>query len=469
MGISGKNFPSDLRLNSWKEIAAFFDCDERTVRRWEKERRLPVHRLPGGAGGKVFAFTDELEQWLKLGKATAQEAVGEMLPDAAMTATPQQFRKPDSSTLRRWLLVLPATCLLLVLWLVTSNHRHADAISKTERNAPTKPIALVSVHRPDPEAQELYLKGRYYWNRRTPESLNKALDYFNQAIRKDPGHAQAYVGLADCYNLLPEYSLMPAREGYSRALEAAHKAVELDDQSSEAHASLAFAAFYGSWDIATADREFRRAIALNPGNAVAHHWYATYLETVRRFSESLAEIERAQTLDPSAASILADRGSILAASGQREAAIALLRQMEQTDPKFLSPHRYLKLIYLDTADYPNYLAEARQEARLLKDSRTMAILAAAEKGYATGGGAGLLRGMLAAQKRYYRDGKLSPAEVAVTYALLGEREEAMNYLRMAYDAHEESVIYAANIPGRNNLHGDPAYQQLLARIGLPTS
>ena len=113
-----------------------------------------------------------------------------------------------------------------------------------------------------PEAEELYLKGRYFWNKRTPEDLNKALDLFTQAIVRDPGYAQAYVGLADCYNLLREYSVMPPNEAYPRALAAAKKAVELDDNSAEAHNSLAFATFYWTWDAATAEREFKRAIAV---------------------------------------------------------------------------------------------------------------------------------------------------------------------------------------------------------------
>ena len=192
------------------------------------------------------------------------------------------------------------------------------------------------------EAEEFYLKGRYYWEKRTPESLTKAVDSFTQAIVHDPNYAQAYVGLADCYNLLREYTVMPSSEAYPRALAAAKKAVELDAQSSEAHASLAFVSFFGMWDVTTADREFRRAIELDPNNAVAHHWYATYLMCLNRYPESLAELERARELDPASKSVLADKGMLLFNAGQRREGIATLKQMEDNEPDFISPHRFLR-------------------------------------------------------------------------------------------------------------------------------
>lgn len=224
-----------------------------------------------------------------------------------------------------------------------------------------------------PEAEQLYLRGRYYWNKRTPDDLNKAVDYFTQAIVRDPSYAAAYVGLADCYNLLREYTRMPADEAYARAFAAAKKAVELDDQSSSAHASLAFVLFYGKWDVAAADAEFRRSIDLDPNNAVAHHWYATYLLTLRRMPESLAEIERAQALDPTSTSILADKGDVLFQAGRRDEGIGLLRQMEATDPAFRSPHLYLKTFYLAEADYPDFLLESREDAQLLRDNVALAV------------------------------------------------------------------------------------------------
>ena len=190
------------------------------------------------------------------------------------------------------------------------------------------------------------MKGRYYWSKRTPAALNLALEYFTQAIASDPDYAQAYVGLADCYNLLREYSVMPEEKAYPKAIAAARKAVALDSSLAEAHNSLAFDLFYGSLDAAGAEREFQRALSLDPNCQLAHHWYATYLMTVGRSREALEQIEIAQQLNSSSTSILADKGLILYYAGRTDEAIALLKQIRETDPSFLSTHRYLALIDL---------------------------------------------------------------------------------------------------------------------------
>ena len=258
---------------------------------------------------------------------------------------------------------------------------------------------------PDPAAQALYLKGRYFWNRRTPADLTKALDFFTQAIVRDPNYAQSYVGLADCYNLLREFAAMPSEEAFPRALAAAKKAVELDDSSAEAHASLAFVMFYWNWDIAGAEREFRRAIELNPSYVAAHHWYATYLMVLGRLPEALKEIERAQELDPASTAILADKALVLFHMDRTEEATALLKQIEASQPAFFSTHKYLSYIYLSKRDYPNYLAEAAEAARLSQDKQELAIVRSAEQGFKTGGEREMLENILQVQKKFYAEGQ----------------------------------------------------------------
>ena len=238
--------------------------------------------------------------------------------------------------------------------------------------------------------QELYLRGKYYWNKRTPESLNQAVDYFTQAIVRDPGYAKAYSGLADCYNLLREYAAMPASEAWPRAIAAAKKAVELDDSSAEAHSSLAFVLFYGALDIRNGEREFQRAIQLNPDYEKAHHWYATSLMVQGRYREALAEIERARELDPASTSTLADKGYILFYGGQPDQAIALLKQVEAAEPASQSAHIYLATIYLSQNDSPNYLLESRKAAELSQNAPALKIWEAARKGFAAGGTHGML-------------------------------------------------------------------------------
>ena len=359
--------------------------------------------------------------------------------------------------------LLPLLLLLLIVWSFRSGFRSAKAGGNGQR----LPFAANGAHPANQEAKDLYLQGRYYWNKRTPESLNQAVDAFTQAIVHDPGYSDAYVGLADCYNLLREFSLMPATEAYPRALAAAKKAVELDDRSSEAHASLAFVSFYGMWDVARADKEFRRAIELDAKNAKAHHWYAGFLGAQRRFDESLAEINHAQALDPDSRSILADKGRFLWGAGHRDEALQLLKKVEASDPDFISPHRYLKLAYLESADYPAYLSEMKKEAGLLHDNSAAALAEAAEKGFAERGGKGMLLSELQLEKKFFEQGKISPYFVAETYARLGDTEQAMTWIETCYTRHDQEVVNLATDPAYVSLHRLPAFQQLLAKVGLP--
>jgi DNA-binding winged helix-turn-helix (wHTH) protein/Tfp pilus assembly protein PilF len=376
---------------------------------------------------------------------------------------PEAPLPPGSSPWRKLILVLPVMALLFAVWIFRPGYRNANAGAKSRAAA----SAGGHHHAANREAEDYYLKGRFYWNKRTPESLNQAVDSFTQAIVHDPTYSDAYVGLADCYNLLREYTTMPATEAYPRALAAAKKAVELDDRSSEAHASLAFVSFFGMWDAGTADEEFRRAIDLDPNNANAHHWYATYLLSVRRFDESLNEIDRAQALDPNSASILADKGILLWRAGRHDEALRLLRQLEEADPNSVSPHRYLSFAYLEMSQYPAYLSEMKKEGLLLHDSSLSAIEGAAEKGFAAHGARGMFEGQLGQQKKAYLQGKLSPFFLAETYSQLGNTEEALKYVEACYDRHAEETVDLAIDPAFNNLHPVPAFQQFLAKVGLP--
>ena len=450
----------DRRLDSWKEIAAFFGRDERTVRRWEKESALPVHRVPGGAKGRVFAYKTELGQWLSTPQAVATATSAPVLPVDRIQTDRSLFNLRSAA---RWA-VAAIFCGAMLAGILAYRKSHRFAVRASEAAA----SHAQGRGRPaTPEAEQLYLKGRYYWSKRTPDDLNKALDYFMQAIVHDPNYSQAYVGMADCYNLMREYTLMPSSEAYPRALAAAKKAVELDDESSEAHASLAFVSFFGMWDLATGEREFRRAIDLNPNNAAPHQWYANALFALHRFPEALAEMDRAQALDPASTSILADKGNILFRAGQSEEALALLKQMEIREPAFRSPHGYLKEVYLHNRDYPNYLSEMRQEALLVHDDSQFAMEAAAEKGFAAGGARGLFEAMLLTQKKLYTQHSLRPTELARTSAVLGHKGEALRYLKDACEQRDGEILFVETFSEFNPLHDDPAYRDLLARMRLP--
>jgi DNA-binding winged helix-turn-helix (wHTH) protein/Tfp pilus assembly protein PilF len=398
-------------------------------------------------------------RWIAPTLAPATTAVVEpQLADVALSA-------PKSSQTWKWLLVgTPILVLLSAGGIYRATHRPGkpDALA-----GPSELNSSLARRPANAEAEDFYLKGRFFWNQRTSDSLTKAVDAFTQAIVHDPTYAPAYVGLADCYNLLREYSVMPASEAYPRALAAAKKAVELDDRSSEAHASLAFASFYGMWDVATGDREFRRAIELDPKNSIAHHWYATYLHSLRRDSEAVSEIERAQALDPDSKSVLADKGWILWRAGRHDEGLALLKQMEAAEPAFVSPHRYLRYVYLENGDYPNTLAELKQEALLRHDKSALTVADAAARGFSSGGGRGMLLGELEAEKKLYDQGLFSPVALADTCSRLGNTREALKYLEAAYAKHDEELAQLEATSSFDNLRNDPGFRQLLAKIGLP--
>jgi tetratricopeptide (TPR) repeat protein len=434
------------RLDSWKEIAAFFGRAERTVKRWEMERSLPVHRVPGGGRGRIFAYADELAEWLR--------TTGPVEADAPLAGPVQPLTTPApnaSQTDRRIIWTILAVVLFATSLAVVSYERK---------------LASVSGHTPNKDAQDLYLKGRYYWDKRTPESLRIAVDYFTQAIVKDSGYSKAYVGLADSYNLLREFAAMPDREAYSRSLAAAKRAVELEDSSAEAHASLGFAYFWGARDLKGGEKEFKRAIQLDPKYVPAHHWYATALAEAGRPQEAMREIDQAQALDPNSTSILADKGFVLYYDGRPDQAIALEKELEASAPAFLSPHSYLSMFYLWQGDLPNSLAESKQSAELSHDPNALAVSNAAAEGFAAGGRRGMLEAMLQQELKLYPQGNQTAYTIAMTYALSGNRDQALRYLQASLAKGESTVLAARMDPAWKDLHSDPGYRRLMAEIGF---
>lgn len=429
--------------------------------------------LGDSADNPIFIATIERRgyRWIgpiHLPEPVSNETQAKESPEEPATPVAPPLRAEASrwqGNLRRWkkmVFALPVATILFALWIVRPGFRDAKTNPRS--------ASAAAQHRPaNREAEEFYLKGRFYWNKRTPESLNQALDAFTQAIAHDPNYSDAYVGLADSYNLLREFSAIPGNEAYFKAFAAAKKAVELDQQSSEAHASLAFVTFFGMWDAADAEKEFRRSIQLDPNNVKAHHWYATFLNTLDRHDEALTEIDVARKLAPDSSSILADKGALLWDAGHREGALQLLQQLETSEPDFVSPHRYLRFAYLDTGDYPNYIAELKKDALLTHDAAQSAVAEAAAKGFVQDGERGLFRAELSEQLKLYGQGKLSPYYLAQTDARLGNRREALRYLTTCIQAHDEQILNLPNDQSFARLHGDAAFEQILAKAGLPAS
>jgi Tfp pilus assembly protein PilF len=461
------------RLDSWKEIAAYFDRDERTVKRWEKERSLPVHRLPGGARARVFAYTEELSRWMKSPVAEPVSTEVEAPIPSSQSGSEDLGTPPESASVHRgnrWI-ALAATVLGLILVLAYRRADVAKPVGETSYSHGSRDLHATvkspSIRPANPEAQELYLKGLYYWDKRTPDDLNKAVDFFTQAIVHDPNYAPAYVGLANCYNLLREFAAMPPNEAFPRALAAARKAVELDDSSAEAHTALAFVNFNWNWDVAGAEREFLRAIELNPDYVTAHHWYATFLMALARFPEALEQIERAQQLDPGSTSILTDKALILFYKGDKDQATLLLKQIEASQPQFFSTHQYLAYIYEAEGDYPNYLDESRESAMLSHNEQSLSILQEGEKGFRSGGKQEMFQRILQAQKKLFHQGAIYAYWLAATEAQLGNKTEAITYLEDSHQRHEPEFLSIRICPCFSNLHDDSTFRKLVAKAGLP--
>jgi tetratricopeptide (TPR) repeat protein len=294
-----------------------------------------------------------------------------------------------------------------------------------------------------------------------------ALDDFTKASQLDPNYALAYAGQADCYNLLREYTSMPASQAFPLAISAAKKAVELDDRLPEGHRALGFAYFYWNWDLAGGELEFRRAISLNPNDVEAHHWYATALMSALRYPEALAEIEEARQLDPASSSIAADRAVILFSSGQQDEAMRVLLALEKSEPNFLSPYTYLGAEYFERKEYLKSFEQSERAAQLSHDQKTIAAIASAKKHLQAGGETAMLEGMLADQIQDFKQGNTQAVDVAKTYALLGKNKEALEYLEKAYQRHEYELITVGDYPAFRNLRQDPQFQELLHRLGLP--
>jgi len=479
------------RLDSWKGVAAYLGRGERTVKRWERERGLPAYRVPGGGRACVYAYTGELDEWLGSQRAHGLEVPRENAEKtepsngfhAAEPAT--ECSRPASAPLseiparqpsvrQRWLLALSVLLLVSIVGMFVNlvDVGAADLRVSTKlrslftKSQPKSASASASVSEKS-LAHDLYLKGRYEWNLRTPDSLNRALDYFTQAIVHDPGDARTYVGLADTYLLLREYSTMPENEAYARAIEAAKKAIELDDSLAEAHRALAFAETNGNWDFVNGENEFRRAIQLNPADPIARLWYANSFASPGRFAECLEEINKAQELDPSSPAILADKGILLFKAGKKQQAIELLKEVERTDPKFRSPHYYLMLISFSLRDYPTYLAEGEKAAQAANDLVLNDTIARARSGYARDGERGLLRNVYATQKKYYSAGKIPGIVLAKTCILMGKKEEALQFIEEDYARHNAVFLSCLSEPDLLSLKDDPRYKELLKKINFP--
>jgi serine/threonine protein kinase/Flp pilus assembly protein TadD len=317
----------------------------------------------------------------------------------------------------------------------------------------------------NPEANELYFKGLFYWNKRTGDGAKKAIEYFQQAIEKDPNYALAYAGLADAYPALTFFADTPPQESFPKAKATAKRAVELDETLAEAHTSLASALFFYDRNFPEAEREFRRAIELNPNYATAHHWYGvTYLARMERFDEAIAELKRAQELDPLSLIISADFGNTYIQAHQYDKAIEQLRKTIEMDQSFYFAHWQLGVAYEMKGDFQNAIAEYQKARQLNDDPWVLALLGHVSA--ATGRRDEALK-ILDQLKQISKHRFVYAYGFAVVYAGLGEKDQAFQWLEKSYQDREPRITRLKVDPLVDNLHSDPRFADLVRRVGLP--
>ena len=596
MPTAGKFQLPNQRLDSWKEISAFFKCDERTVRRWEKDRGLPVHRAPGG-GGKVFAYTDELSDWLAASRnsGVVSEFDSEGAPRVSVDESPSVEGLPAEPSVQQrapenhWKtagLVLGLIFAVAVLTLATlyrspgldsiavlpfvngggdantdylsdgitesliDNLAHVPELKVRSRNSvfrykgkdvdaqkagndlavsalvsgrvvprgdtievsaeltdvrdnsviwgqhySVKSTGILSLQQQiagdiadklrsklsvsekqqitrqgtqDPEAYELYLRGRYAWNKRTAAELETAISYFNQAIAKDPGYALAYSGLADAYYVrLPVYSGAPS-ENDPKASAAARRALELDPSLARPHAVLGGSEVEYDWDFARGDAEYRKAFEIDPNDPTVHEWYAEKIGMLGgREQEALAEVNRAHELDPLSSVISSQIGDVHVMARRFDQAIAVCQKLANEDPTFARAHQCLAQAYWGKRMYPQVIEERKIFGQLSGDPNEVNLASAMEEGFRTGGWKGALTNGIAVREAERKSGYSSAYLIATMYADLGDKDQAFRWLNTAYQERDWLLEALKTDFLLDPIRSDPRFAELMQKIGLP--
>jgi tetratricopeptide (TPR) repeat protein len=318
-----------------------------------------------------------------------------------------------------------------------------------------------------PEAYESYLKGRYFWNKRSDEGYTKAISYFQDATRKDPQYALAYAGLADCYGVIGSTVIgtVPSAEAAPKAKAAATRALEIEPSLSEAETSLATAKFNYDWDWNGAASGFKRAIELNPSYATAYQRYSLYLAAVGRRQDSLDQINKARELDPLSISINWSLGWRLYLARQYDRAIQQLLNTADMDPSYELPHLVLGQAYEQKRDFARSIPQLQKAAELSHGSPLM--VSGLAHGYAVAGNRReaekLLHKLMTDSAKHY----VSPYYIAIVYAGIGDTEQAIDWLERAYADRSNGLVFLKVEPQLDSLRANPRFKALQARLHLP--
>lgn len=315
----------------------------------------------------------------------------------------------------------------------------------------------------NPEAYQLYLKGRYYWNKRTADGIKKAIQQFQEALDRDPNYALAYVGLADCYLLLEEYAGTPASDTYPKAKAFAERALQIDNLLAEAHSSLGLIND-ALWKWEEAEKEFLRALELNPNYPTAHHWYSLHLRRVKRFDAALVEIKRAQELDPLSAVISNNVAVVYRLRGDLNSAMEQSRRVIELNPNYPGGHESLGLSYLKQQRYPEAIAELQNAAK--SSGRAGGNLASLGLAYGLAGRRDQALEILGELKGKYARRETDETNIATVYAGLGDKTQAFAWLEKAFQVRNGQLPGLSYAQEYDTLRTDSRYADLMQRMGL---
>jgi len=420
----------NLRVRSLSSVARYKgqQVDPQTVGREQNVRAVLLGRLT--QRGETLAISAELVDMRDNSRLWGQQ-YNRRLPD--LMAIQEEIAREISEKLRQRL---------------TGEDRQRLTKNRTE-NA---------------DAYQLYLHGRYYWNKRTEEGLKRSATYFQQAIGQDPIYALAYSGLADAYNIMGTFSLIPPKDAFPRAKAAAEQALKIDDLLAEPHTSLAWVYFIYEWDWKGAEREFKRAIELNPSYSTAHSWYGMYLASLERRDEALAEMKLAAELDPFSLIIGSLRGWVFYLMRQYDLAYEHARKTDDLDPNFARAHWVLGLVYEQTGKYEDAIAAFQKRAALSgSNSEDLAHLGHA---YAIAGKRAEAQKVLTQLTALAATRYVSAYDIAEIYVGLGEKERAFEWLDKAVEERPRFLVDLRVEPRLDPLRSDPRFAVLLRRTGL---
>jgi Tfp pilus assembly protein PilF len=499
---------SKNQIQGWKEIAAYFARNERTVKRWEKVRGLPVRRIPGQGRANVYILVSDLEDWLNpefgdkphtpdqtpdhhsviqplspapnldiaapvlsvpaqpmpgaLSKPVVKhDDVPEISPNPSSThaSIMPRFSRPIS------LLVTAGLCIVVLAVLavrVAGFGIHAESRSPSTGDSHTILTAPLKS-----AAEDTYLQAVYSYEERTPASLDRAHNLFSEAITKDPNYAPAYAGLANTYLLLREYSTMPSDEAYGKAKAAAERAVALDPNLPEAHASLGFIDFFSAWNGTAAAREFETALRLDPDCGIAHHWYGSMLMHQARYPEAIEQLDIAQHLSPASSAILNTKAYALGLGGHRDEAVRMLQTVIDAAPRAASPHHMLATLSLtEPRNIEMYLRERRRSDELRKDQEDLTTITLAAAAYHRDGEPGMWSAILEREQHLHGSPDHPTYGMAQAEASLGHNDQALRDLSLLAAQHAPQMMGLALDPTFAPLRSTPQFQRLLAAVGL---